>query len=102
MKNEPRYFLGHCILIVYLLMINSNSAQPVIQWQKCLGGLRTEEATSIIQAYDGGYIVTGSTLSNDGDVTGNHDTSGITRDIWIVKLNSLGSLLWQHCLGGSM
>jgi hypothetical protein len=102
MKNERRYFVGHCFLIVHLLMINSNSAQPVIQWQKCLGGIRTEEASSIIQAFDGGYIVTGNTLSSDGDVTGNHDTSGVTSDIWIAKLNSLGSLLWQHCLGGSL
>jgi len=68
-----------------------------IMWQKCLGGSFVDEAYSIQQTIDGGYIVVGYTLSTDGDVTGNHGLS----DYWLVKLNNLGTLQWQKCLGGT-
>ncbi|MGB4230357.1 MAG: hypothetical protein WBJ63_07370 [Bacteroidales bacterium] len=68
-----------------------------IQWQKCLGGTDNDEAKSIQQTSDGGYIVAGETWSNDGDVSGNH---GIV-DSWIVKLNSSGDIIWQKCFGGT-
>jgi len=68
-----------------------------IQWQKCLGGTSTDEANSIQQTSDGGFIVAGKTWSNDGDVSGNHGD----RDAWVVKLSSSGNILWQKCLGGT-
>ncbi|MCD4731144.1 MAG: T9SS type A sorting domain-containing protein, partial [Bacteroidales bacterium] len=68
-----------------------------IEWQKCLGGSQWEWSNFGIQTSDGGYIIAGSTESNDGDVTGNH---GIY-DCWIVKLNDSGLIEWSKCLGGS-
>ncbi len=68
-----------------------------LQWQKCLGGSLSDWAESVIQTRDGGYLAGGSTYSNDGNVSGNHGNS----DGWIVKLDSLGNLQWQKCLGGS-
>ena len=73
------------------------SNRGAIQWQKCLGGSGDDEANSIQQTKDGGYIVAGFTLSNDGDVSGNHGFS----DYWVVKLNSTGAIQWQKCLGGN-
>ena len=61
------------------------SATGVIQWQKVLGGTSSETAFSIQQTADGGYIMTGETWSNDGDVAGNH---GGGNDSWVVKLSS--------------
>ena len=66
-------------------------------WQKCLGGSNKEEAWSIRQTADGGYVVAGRTYSNDGDVRGNHGDG----DYWVVKLDASGNLVWQKCLGGS-
>ncbi|WP_435523851.1 hypothetical protein [Chryseobacterium indoltheticum] len=66
-----------------------------IQWQKSLGGSQDEEAHSIRQTADGGYIIAGETNSNDGDVTGNHGGT----DAWIVKLNQSGDLVWQKRMG---
>jgi hypothetical protein len=66
-------------------------------WQKCLGGSDDELGRSVQQTSDGGYIVGGSTASNDGDVSGNN---GLT-DSWVVKLDNDGELVWQKCLGGS-
>lgn len=66
-------------------------------WQKSLGGSSVEWGTAIIQTSDGGYLVGGSTFSNNGDVSGNHGAS----DFWIVKLDSAGTLVWQKTYGGS-
>ena len=67
------------------------------QWQKCYGGNDFDAATSVEQTKDGGYILSGSSRSHDGDVSGNHGYS----DAWIVKLDSTGNILWQRSLGGS-
>ena len=37
------------------------------------------------------------TDSNDGDVSGNHGSG----DSWVVKLDTLGTILAQNCYGGS-
>lgn len=66
-------------------------------WQKNIGGSSDDYASCIIQNYDGSYIMTGSTRSNDYDVSGNHGEL----DSWIVKLDSNGYILWQKCYGGS-
>ena len=73
-------------------------ASGTIAWQKCLGGSGDDKAFSILQTNDGGYIVAGSTNSNDGDVSGNH---GGVVDAWVVKLSASGAIAWQKCLGGS-
>ncbi|MFI5262959.1 MAG: T9SS type A sorting domain-containing protein [Candidatus Kapaibacterium sp.] len=87
------------ILIIFLCVTSGLYAQkaPDIQWQKCLGGTGNDNATSVIQTLDGGYAVAGSTSSSDGEVSGFHGVM----DGWIVKLNSIGAIQWQKCLGGS-
>lgn len=70
---------------------------PDIQWQYNYGGSSSEGGHSISPTADGGYIIAGSTQSNDGDVSGYQGF----RDIWVLKLNGAGVLEWQHCLGGS-
>ncbi|MCD6124258.1 T9SS type A sorting domain-containing protein [bacterium] len=97
-----------------------NSSGNII-WQKCLGGSGYDIAHSIQQTTDGGFIVTGWSSSNDGDVIGHHPgeywdycESDVPNyygmrdsiwneysDYWLVKLNSAGSIVWQKCLGGS-
>lgn len=76
-----------------------------IEWEKSLGGQSTEGLESIQQTNDGGYILAGTTSSADGiyDVTGLHlnNMSEPTADYWIVKLNNVGNIEWQKCLGGS-
>ena len=68
-----------------------------IQWQKSFGGSEADYSNQIQQTLDGGYIMTGSTNSTDGDVSGNHGSY----DVWVVKLSSSGDLQWQKSLGGS-
>jgi hypothetical protein len=87
--------------IIFFLSCITSNAQPIIQWQKCLGGSMGDVARSVIQTSDGGYIVAGFTNSHDGNVTGSHDTVASYTDYWVVKLNSSGNLQWQKCLGGT-
>ena len=68
-----------------------------IQWQKSIGGSYYDYANSIKPTSDGGYIMAGYTLSNDGNATGNHGLS----DAWVVKLSSTGNVQWQKCFGGT-
>lgn len=70
-----------------------------IIWQKCLGGSDSETAGDVFQLEDQGFIIFGTTDSNNGDVSGNHSWSGYS-DIWMVKLNSAGEIEWQQCYGG--
>ncbi|MCF8230318.1 MAG: T9SS type A sorting domain-containing protein [Bacteroidales bacterium] len=71
-----------------------------IIWQKCLGGSNMEYPNYITQTTDSGYITIGTTISHDGDVSNNHGIPGSgKRDIWMVKLNKHGDLIWEHCFG---
>ena len=62
-----------------------------------MAGSQLEEGGDILQTNDGGYIFTGYTMSDDGDVTGNHGGG----DMWVVRLDTSGNILWQKCYGGT-
>lgn len=79
-----------------------SDASGKIQWQKSLGGSYEEYAYSIAQTEEGGYIVAGTSTSNDGDVSGHHGIVGTyLMDYWVAKLDSRGTIRWQHSLGGT-
>jgi len=73
------------------------SATGAIQWQKSYGGSAEEDGCAIRQTADGGYIMSGNTKSNDGDMSGNHGNM----DVWAMKVDDTGAIAWQHCYGGS-
>lgn len=66
-----------------------------IEWEKLLGGTLEDGGNSVELTPDGGYMIAGYTYSNDGDVLGNHGDS----DIWVVRLDSQGNIIWQRCYG---
>jgi len=84
------------VLNFQLSMINSFS-QPTIQWERCLGGTNDDEASSIIQTFDNGYLVAGFSYSRNGNLD-----SANFGGAWIVKLNSSGTVIWQKSFGGSL
>jgi len=77
--------------------ITKLDSSGLIEWQKSFGGSGDEEANSIEQTTDGGYIVAGFSESSDGDVLLNNGSY----DFWILKLHPSGSIEWQRALGGS-
>lgn len=78
----------------WVVKLNSSGA---IQWKKALGGSHEDIARSVQPTPDGGYIIAGSTKSDNGDVAGNHGD----QDVWIVKLSNNGTFQWQKSLGGT-
>ncbi len=87
------------LFFITLLYNVTFSQAPSIQWQKSYGGsgIGGDIGASIFQTTDGGYIVAGSSDSNDGDVSGNHGQ----RDGWVLKLDINGTIEWQKSYGGS-
>jgi len=73
---------------VYVLKLNPDGS---LAWQKTFGGSGFDIANSVQETRDGGYIVAGYT-----------DSFGAgSRDVYVLKLNSDGSLAWQKTFGGS-
>lgn len=75
------------------------SQDPAIIWQKTIGGSGTDFSTAFEATSDGGYIMGGYSISNiSGEKTEN--SNGGT-DIWIVKTDGSGNIMWQNTIGGS-
>jgi hypothetical protein len=65
-------------------------AEGRILWQKSFGGIYWESVSSIEQTDDGGYVLAGDSKS----------FRTVRGDIWIVKLDANGGILWQKSYGG--
>ncbi|MBS4066028.1 MAG: T9SS type A sorting domain-containing protein [Chitinophagaceae bacterium] len=79
------------------LWIVKLSSTGTVQWQKTYGGSFEDEGMAAVLSGDGGYIITGYTFSNNNDVTLNKGIS----DVWILKLDANGLLVWQKTFGGN-
>ena len=75
----------------------SEAQAPSIQWQHAFGGTSFDQVQSVIQTFDGGFAAVGIATSSNGDVTSNHGAG----DVWVIKLDSMGTLQWQKAFGGS-
>jgi len=60
-------------------------------WDRTFGGTSEDWANSIIQNKNGNYVVAGWTKSMGAGKT----------DVWIVKLDKRGNLVWDKTFGGS-
>ncbi len=97
MKRTSTIVCLFVLLVLNIHVIVAQSFPPSIVWQKSFGGSSEETLKSMIVTSDSGFILLGTTLSNNGDVNGYHGGY----DIWIVKINSSGTIEWQRCLGGN-
>jgi Secretion system C-terminal sorting domain len=71
----------------------------VIEWQKVYGGNADEELLAATKCTDGGYIFTGSSTSGIfGDKT---EANYGGYDAWVVKTDSIGTILWEKSFGGN-
>jgi len=78
--------IGNSDLYVVKLDISGN-----IQWTRNVGGAGSDFGSKIVQTIDGGFVIAGSTSSYG---QGNSD-------VYCVKLNSSGVLLWTTTVGGA-
>jgi len=71
--------------------INIENQDQQKGWEKTYGGRNSDSAYSIQRTNDGGYIVAGYTWSFG---------SGWS-DIYIIKLDAKGEIVWEKTYGGS-
>ncbi len=72
------------------LLIKTN-ATGAVTWAKTIGGANINDAYSVQQTTDGGYIFSGVTLS--------YGAGGA--DAYLVKMNALGDTVWTRTFGGT-
>ena len=81
----------------WIVKLNSSGT---IEWQNTIGGDRADRVYNVIQIADGGYIVSGVSVSGiSGDKT---ETNFGNFDYWIVKLDTNGAVIWENTIGGGL
>jgi hypothetical protein len=74
-----------------IYLIKTDSTGNII-WSKIIGGTYSHVGYSIKQTTDGGYIITGYIQSS---------FSGNSQDVYLVKTDATGNLIWSKAFGGS-
>lgn len=77
----------------WVFCTNSNGE---LLWQRNIGGTRSDIFENVIPVTNG-YILTGHTNSNDGDIAGG--TNGF-KDYWILQVDNVGNRTGQQVIGG--
>ena len=73
------------------------NASGVKQWSNYYGGSFTDTAYDAIQTEDDGYIIIGSSDSDDVDISNPRGSY----DFWVIKISDTGTLVWEKSFGGS-
>lgn len=92
LSNNGNVSGNHGFTDAWVAKLDSNGN---LLWQNALGGTMVDYFLAITETDDGGFIATGNTFSDNGDVSNNLGES----DIWIVKLNNNGILEWEQTIG---
>ena len=78
----------------WVLKIASNGS---LLWERSFGGSEIDEGRAITTTNDGNFIIVGDTRSADKDVSNNNGAA----DVWIIKMNTDGNLIWEKTIGGT-
>lgn len=95
--KHPVLQRGMVLSLFTVAVVAQLSAQTDPTWSRTYGGSDFEGLTDFASAQDGGYFAVGNTASSNGDVTGHHGQS----DLWVIRTDAVGDLVWQRALGGS-
>jgi hypothetical protein len=73
------------------------SSAGLLIWEKSFGGTEIDEPRAITTTNDGNFIVVGDTRSSDTNVSINNGAA----DLWMIKIATDGSLIWEKTIGGT-
>ncbi|MFN5773382.1 T9SS type A sorting domain-containing protein, partial [Flavobacterium sp.] len=81
-------------------IVELNSSGDIL-WQKTIGGNQEDKLLAITESNDNNYLITGNSSSGiSGDKT--DPLYGIGgADSWIVKINTVGNILFQKTIGST-
>lgn len=68
-----------------------------VKWKKNYGGSDTDVINEISKTQDGGYLLSGYSFSNDGNISSNYGDA----DALIIKVDISGNFQWALTFGGS-
>jgi hypothetical protein len=98
------------ILFSILLLFPSIIYSQNIIWDKTLGGDRVDSVKEMLALSDGSFLVAGTSNSDSSyEKTANHfgttnlpTGSPSPTDIWVLKLNPFGNIIWEKTFGGDL
>ncbi|MBI5384089.1 MAG: SBBP repeat-containing protein [Verrucomicrobia bacterium] len=103
-RSGRRFSLAARALAALALLVATPlwaTPRPTLDWSTYLGGNTDEYAHDMAVDGSGNVIVVGNTFSG-GWASGGYDTRyGTSRDGFVAKFNSAGTLLWSTYLGGN-
>ncbi len=67
-----------------------------LQWRKYFGGTNNDRSYDAIQTLEGDFIIVGISESNDFEIS----NSKGSYDMWVIKLDNNGNLIWEKSFGG--
>jgi hypothetical protein len=79
------------------ILVAKFSLAGAVEWHKTLNVLGNWTVARILATQDGGYILIGHTSSSSYFQC--MSNSGI--NVWAMRLNSVGDIIWKYCYGGS-
>lgn len=82
----------------YSISLTKFDTSGNMHWSKLYGGLGQQYATSSAKTSNGDIIITGVT---DTGGTGDISSYNGMDDIWFLKVDSSGSVIWEKTFGGS-
>ncbi|NPD48321.1 hypothetical protein, partial [Lentimicrobium sp. S6] len=93
------YCEGHDGLLSEAWAIKINSAGD-IEWNQCFGGSNRDNFKNVIELEDG-FLFIGASTSDDGDLSGHYGEPDESTDIWLVKSDFNGNVIWSKNYGGT-
>jgi hypothetical protein len=73
------------------LYIVKTDSMGNLEWSQVYGDAKDDDAYDVVQTGDGGYFVAGGTKSYGAGLT----------DLWVMRTDDQGELLWEKILGGA-
>ncbi|MBK8873753.1 MAG: hypothetical protein IPN13_07480 [Bacteroidetes bacterium] len=73
------------------MLLLKTDASGNLQWSRYYGTSAQDEARSIVQTADGGYIITGITIPS----------GSLSYDVLVIRTDQSGTLLWSKSIGGT-
>lgn len=73
-------------------------ANGLIQWDETLGGSDLDQLNDILVLPDGDYVLCGTSRS---PISGDKTEASLNEDVWLLKINPDGDIVWQNTIGGS-
>jgi gliding motility-associated-like protein len=80
---------------IFVIKLSKNGS---VEWIKCFGGTLDEKSSEVVCSSEGGYLLTGSAKSFNGDLLGQ---SPMDADAWVLKISNTGVIEWQKLFGSN-